>query len=197
MKRFTKLLGIIVIGAVIPASAFALDWKAYPDAIKAGNIIVNAGVGFGTPLYGSMSIPPLILSIDYALPIGGIPFTLGGFFGFNQSKYKYDYIAGYGYTYTYTGTAFGARLAYHPNFGVKNLDVYATFALGYYLYGAKAEYTGEWPTGTLKTSPAKYDTFYWGGNLGVRYFFTPKIGAWAELGYSALSYISAGITIKF
>jgi hypothetical protein len=196
MKNLAKLLAIVFIGAALPTSAFGVDWKDYPDPINAGNIIVNVGVGFGTPLYGDTSIPPLVLNVDYALPLGGIPFTLGGFFGFNRSKYEWNSGLGYDYTYTFTGTAFGARLAYHPNFGVKNLDVYTTFALGYYLYGGKAEYKGTW--GALaKPSPDKYDRFYYGFNLGARYFFTPAIGAWAELGYSALSYISAGISVKF
>jgi hypothetical protein len=194
MKNFKNLLGIIVVGIAIPASAFGVDWKAYPDPIKPGSILLNAGIGFGTPLHGNMSIPPLIASVDYALPLGGIPFTLGGFFGFNQSKYTYDDPANWGYVYTYTGTAFGARLAYHPNFEVKNLDAYATLALGYYLYGAKAKYTGE---GGERTSPRNYDTFYYGFNLGARYFFASNIGAWAELGYSALTYVSAGIAVKF
>jgi hypothetical protein len=195
MKNFAKLLGIIVIGAALPASAFGVDWKAYPDSIKSGNIIANAGVGIGTPLYGDMTIPPLILNVDYALPMGGIPFTLGGFFGFNQSKYEWISGLGYDYTTTYTGTAFGARLAYHPNFEVKNLDAYATFALGYYLYGAETKYTGEWLG--AKTKPANRDTFYFGFNLGARYFFTPVVGVWGELGYSPLSYITAGISVKF
>jgi hypothetical protein len=195
VKNFAKLLGIIVIGVIIPASAFSVDWKAYPDPIKAKNIIVNAGVGFGTPLYGDMAIPPLIVSVDYALPLGGLPFTLGGFFGFNQSKDEPSY-ADYGYISTYTGLAFGARAAYHPNFGVKNLDTYAALALGYYLYSAKTEWTN-WPSGLSKPSPEKYDRFYFSGSVGARYFFIPKIGAWAELGYSALSYVSAGITFKF
>jgi hypothetical protein len=195
MKNLVKLLAIVFIGAALPASAFGVDWKAYPDPIKAGSIILNAGIGIGTPLYGKMTIPPLVLNVDYALPLGGIPFTLGGFFGFNQSKYDDDWGA-YGLTHTYTGTAFGARLAYHPNFEVKNLDAYTTFGLGYYLYGAETDYKGDW-SGTAKVKPTKYDTFYFGFNLGARYFFTPAVGAWAELGYSALSYISAGISFKF
>jgi hypothetical protein len=198
MKNLAKLLAIVFIGAALPASAFGVDWKAYPDSIKAGNIIVNAGVGVGTPLYGKMTIPPLVVNVDYALPMGGIPFTLGGFFVFNQSTFEEEWIGAssrYGYIHTYTGTAFGARLAYHPNFEVKNLDAYATFALGYYLYGATTKYTGEWLVS--KSKPANYDTIYFGFNLGARYFFTPVVGVWGELGYSALSYITAGISVKF
>ena len=193
--RFLKGIAAVALVFGVSVSGFALDWTAYPDTIEKGNLIINAGVGFGTPLYGDMTIPPIIASVDYALPLGGLPFTLGGFFGFNQSKYEWS-LAGYGYTYTYTGMAFGARLGYHPDFGVKNLDTYAALALGYYLFGAEAEYTGNWGI-IAKTEPAKYDTFYYGFNLGARYFFTGNIGIWAELGYSALSYISAGITVKF
>jgi hypothetical protein len=188
MKNLTKLLGIIAIGAVIPASVSALDWKAYPDPIEKGDLMVSAGIGFGTPLYGDMTIPPIVLNVDYALPLGGIPFTLGGFFGFTQSKYDESW-GGSGYTFTFTGTAFGARLGYHPNLGVKNLDVNAALGLGYYLYTGKSEYTGS----GVKTD---YSRFYFGLNIGARYFFTPIIGAWAELGYSALAYVSAGVTFK-
>jgi hypothetical protein len=196
MKGLFRLIFVcLLLAGTAIGSAFAFDARAYPDSLEKGNIVINAGIGFGTPLYGDMSIPPISASIDYALPLGGLPFTLGGIVGFNQSKYEWS-ILNYGYTYTYTGIAFGARMGYHPDFGVKNLDAYADITLGYYIYTGKAEYDN-WPTGTPKAEPSSYSTFLFGGSIGARYFFIPKVGAFLELGYSALSYVTAGVAIKF
>jgi tetrahydromethanopterin S-methyltransferase subunit E len=190
-----KIGAALVLAFVVGGGVFAVDWAAYPDSIAAGNFIINAGIGFGNPLYGDMVIPPLSVSVDYALPLGGLPFTLGLFGGFTTSKYQYSYAGvAYGYTYNYTGIAIAGRFAYHPNFGVKNLDVYAAMALGYYVYSAKAEYTN-WEN-LPKPDPKDYSTLYWGFNLGARYFFTGAVGAFMELGYSALSFITAGVTFK-
>jgi hypothetical protein len=104
--------------------------------------------------------------------------------GFNRSKYE----AWGGYTWTYTGLVFAGRFGYHPDLGVKNLDAYANISLGYYMFTAKAS---DGP------NPSALSTFYWGGNLGARYFFKPAIGAYVELGYSSFSFVSAGVTVKF
>jgi len=189
----------LLLAAVVAGGASAVDWKAYPEAIKQGNILVNAGLGFGAPLYGDTVIPPISASVDVALPLGGLPLSLGGYFGFTTTEYKQSYSLlsyNYGYTFSYTGMAFGGRVGYHPNFGVKNLDPYANLTLGYYLFTAKAEYTGDWGSSVVKTDPVDYSTFFFSANIGARYFFTPNIGAYAELGYSALSYVSAGLTVK-
>jgi hypothetical protein len=193
-------LGLLLFG-VTTGSVSALDFKAYPSGIEQGDFIINAGLGFGSPLYGTMSIPPIIAGLDYALPIGGLPFTVGGLVGFNRSKAETSvpasaYTPARGYIHTYTGIVIAGRLGYHPDLGVKNLDVYADLALGYYIYNAKTEYTGDW-SGWPKTNAASLSTFYWGTYLGARYFFTPMIGAFLELGYSPLYYASAGVAIKF
>jgi hypothetical protein len=197
MKGFFRVFfgGLLLFGATI-GSVSALDFKAYPNSLEKGNFIINAGIGFGTPLYGDMVVPPISVGVDYALPIGGLPFTIGGLVGFNRSKYEWSFL-NYGYTFTYTGIAFAARVGYHPDFGVKNLDIYAALALGYYIYTAKAEYTGDWSLYGPKTDPTSYSRFYFGINLGARYFFVPMFGVFVEAGYSALSYITAGVAIKF
>jgi hypothetical protein len=187
MKKglFSLVFGGLLLFGVTTGSVSALDFKAYPGGIEQGDFIFNAGIGFGSPLYGTMSIPPIIASVDYALPIGGLPFTVGGLAGFNGAKDElWD-----GVTYTYTGIAIAGRLGYHPDFGVKNLNVYADLALGYYIFTGKANVDG-WDRDD-------WSQFYWGTNLGARYFFTPRIGAFFEFGYSALSYVSAGVAVKF
>jgi hypothetical protein len=191
-----KIFSLLVLAALAAGSLSAFDWKAY-GGIEKGDWLINAGVGFGTPLYGDMTIPPISASVDYALPIAGLPFTVGGYFGINGSKYEYEWtVLGetHGYTYTYTGLAFGARLGYHPKFfDLEKLDLYANLCLGYYLYTAEAEYHGYDGSGD---DPVDYSTFFFATNVGARYFFTPRFGAFVELGYSAMSYVTAGLAVK-
>jgi hypothetical protein len=185
MKRdlFRLIFGGVLFLGIAAGSVSAADFAAYPNAIGQGDIVINAGVGFGTPVYGNMTIPPISVSVDYALPIGGLPFMVGGLAGFNRSKWS-----GVGYTYTYTGIALAGRFGYHPDLGVKNLNAYTNMSLGYYIYNGKS---------SNEYSPASYSRFYWALNLGARYFFTSAIGAFVELGYSELSFVSAGVAIKF
>jgi hypothetical protein len=186
-----KILLGLLIGLTLVGSLSAVDWQGYSSPLQENKLFINAGIGFGSTLHGKMSVPPIQVSADYVLPLGGLPFTLGGIFGFSRSKY--DTVS---YDYTYTGLAFGARLGYHPDFGVDKLDTYATLTLGYYSYKGKADanYAG------LPKAPSTYldySQFLWGLGGGARYFFTPLIGAYAELGYSALSYVSVGVALKF
>jgi hypothetical protein len=191
----TKKTGLVVVLAILVAGgAFAVDWQAYPDSIKQGTFLINAGIGFGTTLSGSMVVPPLSASVDYALPLGGLPFTVGALLGFTTSKYKSGYGI-YEYTWSYTGIAIAGRFGYHPDFGVKNLDVYANIGLGYYIYTGKADYPSNF--GGYKYDPDNLSTPYFDFDIGAHYFFTNNIGAFLEVGYSYLSFITAGVALKF
>jgi hypothetical protein len=185
MTNKKVFLGFLI-GLVFAASLSAdVDWKEYPGPLQENKLFINAGIGFGPVLsQGEMTVPPIQVSVDYVLPLGGIPFTVGGMFGFSKSEWDYG-----GYVYTYTGLAFGARLSYHPNVGVENLDPYATLIVGYYSYKGESSAGA---TGDLDLSVP-----LWGFDIGARYFFTPMIGAYAELGWTSLSYVSVGITLKF
>jgi hypothetical protein len=194
-EKMTKKFALVVVLCIIGAGGvFALNFKAYPTPITKGDWMINAGVGFGTPLRGNTIIPPLTVSFDYAL--GGLPFTLGALVGFTTSEFKHDYYGvNYGYTWDYTGLAVAGRFGYHPDLGVKNLDVSANIALGYYSYTGKAKYNN-WPGGVAKPDPDNYSRLYLGFNLGARFFFTNNFGAFLDLGYSAMSFVTAGLTFK-
>jgi hypothetical protein len=196
-KMTKKIALMATLGMISVGGLFALNWTAYPTPVKAGNFMINAGVGFGTPLRGNTVIPPLIASFDYALPLGGLPFTLGALAGFTTSEYQHNYYGvNYGDKWDYTGLALAGRFGYHPDLGVKNLDVSATIALGYYFYTGKARHNSSLPPGTSKTDPDNYSRLYLGFNLGARYFFTKNFGAFLDLGYSAMSLVTAGLTFK-
>jgi hypothetical protein len=188
MKKI--LVGLLVLAA-LSGSVSAMDWTTYPDAIADDFVSIHLGAGIGYVQYGDLVIPPLIASADFNLPIGGLPFTLGGIFGITASKWEYA-VGSYKATFDYTSMAIGARFGYHPNFGVKNLDAYANVEFGYWGVQAKASsnvggYTASGVGGTL----------YYGANIGAQYFFTKNIGAFAELGYSALTFARIGLAVKF
>jgi hypothetical protein len=70
------------------------------------------------------------------------------------------------------------RVGYHPDIGVKNLNLYLLGKAGYTLFG--------------------YSGFAFGFDLGVRYFFMPAFAVFAELGYERLSPVNFRIfTIGF
>jgi hypothetical protein len=175
MKKFL-LAGLLclVLGA---GSAAALDLTSYPGVFRPGNVVFNLGVGLGSSDYGSTSIPPVQASLDFATPIAGLPFSLGGFFGFTQSEYS---------TYKYTVMAFGGRINYHFNFDVPNLDVYLGLSLGWY--------TGKWDNSSF-TAYSDKTKVYWDSQLGVRYFFTGNLAAFLELG-AGIAYGKIGVAWK-
>jgi hypothetical protein len=192
MKKLRLLALSLVLIAGTAVSAFAIDFTAYPDSFKQGNLAINAGVGLGSALYGNTVIPPLSATVDYALPIAKLPFSVGGLVGFTSSEYKYDYASWGSYKYNYSIIALGARLGYHFNLDVKNLDTYVGTMLGYYI--VSASYSG---TGIYSSSggSAGASTFAWGGYAGARYFFTKNIGAFAELG-AGFTYVTGGLSFK-
>ncbi|MDR1216035.1 MAG: porin family protein [Treponema sp.] len=189
-----KSLLVLVLAAIVAGGAFAQEAKwynSYAPGIDGSNLLVNVGIGFGILPY-KMSLPPISASIEYA----GlkIPLSIGGYFG----------IAGYdedvGFTnYSATMTGFGARAAWH--FGLlENLDTYVGLNLGWMIYSQKVH------TPEIKNSyggtPAidtenDLSAFFYGFNIGARYFFTKNIGVYVELGYSAISVASAGLSLKF
>ncbi len=181
------LLAVLMTAAV---SALDFDWQSYSSSIKEGDILANVGIGFGTPSIGKMVIPPIQASVEYVIPVLGFPTSFGALVGFTTSAYDYFYG-----TYNYTGIAMAARASWHIDLGIDKLDTYSSLALGYFKY--LTTYTPIAGYEGWSINETDYSSFYYGVNVGARYFFTPSLGASIELGYSALSYIAAGLTLKF
>jgi hypothetical protein len=188
---FRKMLVFfpIVLGILGATSVAALDLTSFPSAVNGSHALINAGVGFGSARYGSMSIPPLTATVDIPVALGGVPLSFGGMIGFTQSRWNYwgnDYLA-------YNVFVFGGRANYHFNFEVDKLDVYAGVTLGWEI--------GRWSSSNDADDSwlnyyGNYSGFHFGFQAGVRYFFSNTIGAFAEAGYG-LSYIKAGLALKF
>jgi hypothetical protein len=186
MKKILILVSMIMIAGFVSAE---VNWKGYPGPIEKGSFLIDIGTGLGFSSYGKMVVPPLFASVDYALPIGGIPFTVGGFFGFTARRDERFYG-----DYKYTGYAFGGRFGYHPDLGVKNLNVYAVGGLGWYIFKGVYESKGGY---SYPYTDEDYSTFYFSADIGVRYFFTNNVGIFAEVGWSWLTVLKAGLALQF
>jgi hypothetical protein len=188
-----KLMLLSVLAVAAAGGVFGQEWyNSYAPGIEGSKIFINGGIGVGVLPY-KMSLPPISASIEYGF--SKIPLSLGAYFGI--TGYNEDFTLYSSYKGTLTG--FGAKTSYHFNF-VKNLDPYVSLTLGWLVYHQEEKISIAVPIDTPPaTTTVEHDlsTFFYGFNLGARYFFTKNIGAYVELGYSAVSVVSAGLSLKF
>ena len=172
MKKL--IAGLFVLTALAGAVAAAPDFSRLPEPIDSGDILVSAAgaVGFGTVTISEGGISGGsaatlfggLVKVDYALPI---PFTVGVEGGYLLGKTTDEVDV--------SAIPILARFAWHPNWGVKNLDTYLSVKAGYSIMQLK--YSG---AGMSFTADGGGISF--GGDIGARYFFTPTIGIFAEMG---------------
>ncbi len=179
MKKAIFILMAVVIAIAAQAQQF-----------QKSTTTANLGIGLGTALGGLGTARPAIsLSVDHGMwDIGGPGvISLGGYVG--NTGYKYTDL---GYTAKWNYTIVGVRGAYHYNgfTNVSKLDAYGGVMLGYNI----AKYTSDSGDNSLANSYGSGLGFT--GFLGGRWFFTDRIGAYAELGYG-VSVLNAGLTYKF
>jgi len=175
-----KYLFLLILFCAAPLFSAELD---YPVLMNNGTILINAGIGFGHagpgPRRGEMLCPPLTVSIDYALPVAGLPFTFGLITGYFSEKKTYkDDLWGTETTEKYNFLPIAGRIGYHIPFNVPRLDTYALLTLG------------------GMVSPKYYDQFWFGLGAGARYFFLPYLGAYAELSIDFTQVITFGVAFK-
>ncbi|MDR3356398.1 MAG: hypothetical protein LBO04_04340 [Spirochaetaceae bacterium] len=190
-----KLVLLSVLAAAAAGGAFGQAWyNSYAPGIEGSKIFVNGGIGVGILPY-KMSLPPISFSAEYVLAKAKIPLSVGAYFGitgYNEKLTAYS-------SYKGTLAGFGAKASYHFNF-LQNLDPYVSLTLGWLVYSQEVKTTvSGYGMSADKTVTTENDlsTFFYGFNLGTRYFFTENIGAYVELGYSAVSVLSAGLSLKF
>jgi hypothetical protein len=160
-------------------------------------MLINAGIGYGfvTDLY-KIEIPPVSASVDFRLPVK-LPITAGAFGTVSTSRHSTgeQNFGDYKVDVTYINIGFGGRLAYHFNFA-KKLVAYAGMSLGYVIQTSDVKYGKDWDKMPKKPDHPGVSFLLWGINMGGRFFFTEKLGAYLELGYSGLQFAGAGITFK-
>jgi hypothetical protein len=170
--------------------AVIIALTAQAQQFQIGTTTLNAGIGLGTALGGlGKARPAISLSVDHGLwDIGGPGvISLGGYIG--NTGYKYTDL---GYTAKWNYTIVGVRGAYHYNgfTDIPELDIYGGVMLGYNI----AKYSSDSGDTLLGNSYGSGLGFT--GFVGGRWFFTNRIGAYAELGYG-VSTLNVGVTYKF
>jgi hypothetical protein len=200
MKK--SILILVLCAGITGISAFAFEAKdllTYPSAVPAGSFTIDAGIGLNIPVYGIMAFPPIIVTLDYALPIGGLPFSVGGAFGIYGSSGENSYVVNaqvgsISFTDSWLFMSFGGRFAYHFNWTIDKLDTYAVTSLGWTVVSYKREvHRGS----VLPDDAEARGHVFWGIGIGGRYFFTPNVGIFLELGYSDLSFATLGASFTF
>ncbi len=174
-----KLLVIIFAATFVFATSSITNFAQAQDTggIQEGDLVINAGIGFGTTFstFGANFGLPFGANVEYGitdLETGSI--GLGGDFGISSGS-------------GVTMTTFGARGSYYFNdlFDIENpdLDVYSGLGL-YYRNFSISGTTSNWGTGV-------YAAFH----AGVRYYFSDNIGGFAELGNN-WGWLNLGVAIK-
>jgi len=185
MKKLFLAIFLIGIATVSLSAWEPNDLTKYPSFTKAGDWILNFGVGLGNIVYvgnGNIYIPPVRLSFDINTPLGeaSLPFFFGGIVGYsgqgNQDWFVHK-------------IPVGIRFGYHFNWDVDNLDTYAVTTTGWVIHAGK----------DYGTYFAGSGNFFWDVSIGVRYFLNKGFGFWAEAGagWNSLSYIDIGLSFKF
>ena len=154
------------------------------EVFHKGTTAINAGIGLGS-YYNSLSIPPLSVSLDYGVTDNLIngnngSISVGGFVGYAGGSQTYGT-----YKNSFSYIALGGRGAFHYQFAPK-LDTYAGLMVSYDIVSSNYDAFSNY----IKSSHIDWSLF-----LGARYFFTEKIGGFAELGYGFYN-LNLGVTFK-
>ena len=176
MFKKVFLAALALIGSVSLANA--------QEVFHKGTTAINAGIGLGS-YYSGITIPPLSVSLDYGVADNLIngnngSISVGGFAGYTASSHTYGT-----YKSTFSYIALGGRGAFHYQFAPK-LDTYAGLMVSYDIVSSSYDAFSNY----IKSSHIDWSLF-----LGARYFFTEKIGGFAELGYGFYN-LNLGVTFK-
>jgi hypothetical protein len=200
MKKI--LVFVMLLVCLSAAQAFADEDSKYPSSLASGNIIANVGIGQSSLVLGerggSLVVPPLSLSVEYALPIG-IPLSVGATVGFATSKQS----GGSGdakFTHAWSVFSLGAKAAYHLNWAIRGLDTYAALTLGANILSASSDFNESYFSGADSIKPSAGDdatSFLFGLELGARFFFNSNFGVFIEEGFNTFTYLRSGLVFKF
>jgi hypothetical protein len=177
----------LVRGALFLALFAGLAAAASAQVTVSGGFAVSsmkAEIDFG--IYGTESYDGEIgfggnIYVDYLLPIS-VPLSLGFELGYDTASVSdgYDEIIG-------SAVPLLFRAAYHFDL-LANLDLYIVGKAGFIV--GDIEFLGETEDG--------FDGFGFGIDIGVAYYFTHRIGAFAEAGFDRynLEKVIEGTTFK-
>lgn len=185
MKKLVAVLAIVLSANVSNAQAFE----------KGGNYV---HIGFGLDPFGNLAndyfgskyynVGPIVagyeVGITEKLGIGRL--GVGGVIGQSFSGHEYSN----GDRITRMRTSIIARCAYHFDFGIDKMDVYAGIGAGVHIYGKEKSNVNGYILDDNHINPTHY-VF-----AGIRYYFTDNFGVYAEAGHG-LAALNGGLVFKF
>lgn len=188
MKKITKLFIAILAVAFLAAAQNNVKAQAFQN----GNVVGNLGLGFGWYGYGHSvtSFPALSLSVEKGikdLDFGVL--SVGGIVGYKHAKYEWTS----SYDWSWTDIIVAARGAVHVDLlQEEKLDTYGGLGLG-----LRFE-TEKWydPYYSNKKVTDSYVHPLVALYIGARYYFTPQLAGFGEVGYG-LGYLTIGLSYKF
>ncbi|MFI3269685.1 MAG: outer membrane beta-barrel protein [Rikenellaceae bacterium] len=169
--------------AIVAALFVAVSAQA--QYLAEGEEIASLGIGLGSRYEGM----PVTLEYEYGLKTldDNSSIGVGGLLSYSGKKIA-EVLGDKWYGRYFT---IGVNSTYHNSFDlVDNLDLFATVGLGYTI--GKAVYKPS--TGSKVKGSA--DEFFFGVNVGARYFFNENLAAYAKVGYS-MAVFELGVSYKF
>lgn len=174
--KFTmkKILLLVVFSTIL-----SIQSQAQYDK---GDFLLNAGIGLGYYYAGGV---PLLVSGEWLVTD---KISVGPYLGYTTWNYGY-----FTNDYRYTFIDIGGRGSYHFSelFGITNekVDVYGGVFLGFVV----SSFSGDNVPGYVDGYGGGFRT---GLHAGARYYFSPKVAGYGELGYG-IAPLSIGFTFKF
>ena len=195
-----KMKLVTSIGTLLLAASFPV--VSHAQSFQEGDNVLGVGVGLlggysvGFTGSGVTQSPAINLHFDHGMgDLGPGTWGLGGYVRYKTVGYKSNYIY-YNYDYHYTYLVLGVRGTWHYNDWHNNdkLDTYGGLMLAYrsVTYKDNTDY-GQY--GYLNTYTYSGSGVGFSGFLGARYYFSDKVGGYAELGYG-LTTLQIGLAVK-
>jgi hypothetical protein len=173
--------------------------------------IINIGIGLPRNYYGYTRNSYAVyhnspaFSISYEQPwkqrLGPGFLGVGALFGFQTSSYKYNYYDWgndhYWYKHSYKNFMLTGRATYHwDGLVFEKGEVYGGVLIGIRIQ--TYNFTTNSPDPDVIHYRAYNNTYVgpaFGAFAGARYYFKPKFGVYAEVGYG-ISFLTGGISLK-
>lgn len=178
MKKLTSLLLVVLF--LYAQNSFA---QVKPGDTFLGARVALGGVGKASLGYG--------LSGEYLLSDKlGVGFV-GMYSGYSEDVNSVWYSGKWSYTNIYV---LGTVTYHYDVFGVKEIDTYGAFNIGYNVASAKWEWNVN-PGGVPEPSASVVGGLVWGFSATMRYFLAPTVALTASAGYG-LGYLQVGVDVK-
>ncbi len=150
---------------------------------KKGDNLLNFGVGLNSYYSGGIPVSGIFeTGVTKDISVGG---------GVDYLSYHYGFI---GYNYSFSALYIAARGSYHfnelLNLNTNKVDVYGGLSLGYRSF-SWSNYNGQ------NVGNAYGSGLFLGIHVGTRYYFSPKVGGFLELGALGSTNARLGLAFKF